>query len=446
MNIFSDLKPGMRLLLFTVLSLVIITLCGWGISSQMKAMNQSVNDISDLKDPSPYHAALMGYLGKAHVGLEGFLRSSDPALNDQVVQTRKDFDSAVAEFEHQNPKLFPKIAVDEIRRTFKAYKESVDQTLIAHSKRAAARSVLDQNFAQILSIIDKGIKPLIRTEQADSDERKDSILNVENQARAWQQNLSKAWAQPSQAAMELTYENDNRGSTYLDRYTGLELLSREKKLARQIRDTWQATSDKARESFALEKVVSEAEGFMNGQHDVVVGALNKYLPPMRPAELQARKQGYVEAIRLHAAAVFLLGLVGLVSLASLAIAAYRKTPHGAKEQHAREIVEKANKENATGEPTLQMDLKGMITKWSFGAETLYGYTTSEMKGKPISKLFESESEISRLYKDLLEAPQTVFQTTHRTKDGSIIRVRIEFRPVGDSTGHASAIGLICSRT
>ena len=92
-----------------------------------------------------------------------------------------------------------------------------------------------------------------------------------------------------------------------------------------------------------------------------------------------------------------------------------------------------------------MDLKGTISIWTPAAENLYGYSADEAQGKSISMLFESEEEIARLYKDLLNAPQTTFETTHKAKSGVFFRVRIEFRPVTDSSGHPTAIGLICSR-
>jgi len=256
--------------------------------------------------------------------------------------------------------------------------------------------------------------------------------------------------------MEMTYENDNRGSTYLERYARMELLSREKSQLKIVRALWQSTSDLARESFVREKLVGESEKFMNGQREAVVAALNRYLPAMAPNELEARKRGFVNAIRLHTAATFLLGCLALVSLAVLAIGAYRRTPRGAAEQaaihearakvakiKAKEVEKKAAADS--NEPTMHMDLQGLITRWSPAAEEMYGYSESDIHGQSISKLFESESEISRLYNDLLESPQTIFQTTHRTKSNDIIRVRIEFRPVADSSGHPVAIGLICSR-
>ena len=92
-----------------------------------------------------------------------------------------------------------------------------------------------------------------------------------------------------------------------------------------------------------------------------------------------------------------------------------------------------------------MDLKGEITEWDAGAQALYGYSAVEMRGQSIGKLFESESEIARLGQELGKAKLATFETTHKTKAGAAIPVRIEFHPVPDATGHAGAIQLICSR-
>src|SRR5258708_857104 len=299
----SKSKPSLnvRIALFFTAEALLLGGLWWAGNHQMDAMNHSVNDIAELKDPSPYRAALMGHLGKIRLGLQGFLGSGDTALAEQVAQSRKDFDAALPEFQKENPRLFPKSAVDEIRRAVDAYKEAIDHTLGANVKRTKSRNTLDQNFARIVSLIDHTIKPLIREDQPQAEERREAVLNIENQARAWQQNLAKAWSQPSQSAMELTYENDNRGASYIDRYFGLELLSREKKMLKETRGIWQATSDLGHESFAMEKVVTDPQAFMDAQRELVVAALTRFLPAMLPTELAERKKGYVNAIRLHSA-------------------------------------------------------------------------------------------------------------------------------------------------
>ena len=92
-----------------------------------------------------------------------------------------------------------------------------------------------------------------------------------------------------------------------------------------------------------------------------------------------------------------------------------------------------------------MDLKGLITEWSPGAEALYGYSAAEMLGESIGKIFESESEIARLGQELQKAKRAAFDTSHKTKGGAALLVRIEFHSVADAAGHPTAISLICNR-
>jgi PAS domain S-box-containing protein len=440
----NSLKP--RVVALALVQVLVIAALWWGINHEVQKTNKAVNDVAELKDPSPFRAALNGYLGKIQLGMQGYLRSADPSLAEQMLQARKDFLASLPEFQKQNSRLFPPAAVEEIRRAFSSFESSLEHTLKTHTRRMEVRGKLDQNFSRILYLIDKNIKPLIRDQQTQGEERRDAILNVENLARAWQQNLVRAWAQPSPAAFELTYENDNRGSTYLDRYSRMELLQRERKLQKEIQGLWAANGDLGRESFAMEKVVKEAEEFMNAQRGLVVTALNNYLPALPPNEFELRKQRYVNSIRMHLTFAFLLGLIGAASLVLTAAGLSRLKRGLTAVPRPLPKREPKDPDSALGpEPTLQMDLKGNITRWSASAERLYGYTETEMRGQPVSKLFESESEISRLYQDLLNAPQTVFQTTHRAKNGNLFRVRIEFRPISDSSGKASSIGLLCSR-
>jgi PAS domain S-box-containing protein len=434
-------KTNKRIALLFIAEILLLGVLWWGVRRQMRAMDRSVNDISELKDPSPFRAALMGHLGKIRLGLQGYLGSGNPALADQVVQSRKDFYASLPEFQKENARLFPKAAVEEILKNFDGYKQGVDRTLEASAKRQKTRDALDQNFARILFLLERNIKPLIRDDQGEAEERREAVLNIENQARAWQQNLLKVWAQPDQRAIELTFENDNRGSSFLERYAGLELMSREKKVLKEVRALWQSNSDLARESIALEKVVVETLALADAQRELVVSALNRFLPAMPPTEFQARKQGYTNALRVRFGVLFLIGLIAFTSLAGVSLASYRMMK-GVPLLPERKPAPKPAP--APIEPTLQMDLKGLIAGWSAAAEKLYGYTAQEMQGQPISKLFESEEEIARLYKDLLNAPNTTFETTHKAKNSSFFRVKIQFLPMADSAGKTSLIGLICT--
>jgi PAS domain S-box-containing protein len=416
-----------------------------GIRRESRAVNDKVNEISDLRDPSPFRAALLGHLGKIHLAIQGYLHNPDPTLEKQVDDSRADFEALLPDFVAQNPKLFPQAAAEEIRRTFGLFKESVARTMEANTHRLESRGILEQNFTQILYLIDHNLRPLIHKEQADGEERSEAILNIENQARAWHENLAKAWTEPTDVAKAIAYENDNRGQTYLDLYSRLELLPRERKVQRQIRTLWLADSDLARESHVKENLVSQADKAMEAERDEVISTLNRLLPAMPPTELEAKKETILRSIHFHMAGAFVIGLLGLASLVAAVLLGYRVLRAVAKPKTspvADGLFRPSSPPAAAGqEPTLQMDLKGTITAWSPAAEALYGYSPAEMQGQSIGKLFESESEISRLGRELQEAKQAIFETIHKTKAGASMGMRIEFRPVADS----AAIGLICTR-
>jgi len=134
----------------------------------------------------------------------------------------------------------------------------------------------------------------------------------------------------------------------------------------------------------------------------------------------------------------------LITLAVVVIAVYRilhaKAPIADGVYRAP-----AASESRSDVAKIEMNLKGRITGWSEGAEALYGYTSVEMLGESVGKIFESESEIARLGQELQKAKRADFDTSHKTKGGAAILVRIEFRSVVDASGHATAISLICHR-
>jgi len=415
----------------------------WGIRQEIAAVNRTVDEVSDLRDPSPFRAALLSQLGNIHVALEGYLRSPDASLEKQMVESRKDFEMLLPEFTLQNPKLFPPMANDEIKRAFTLFKETIDHTLEANNHRMDGRTALEKNFSRILFLIDHDIRPIIRKNQADGTERGEAILNIENQMRAWQQNLAQAWTQPSEAAFALTYENENRGETYLELYANMDLLPRERKVLHEIRTLWQTNNDLARESFVNENLVGQAEKTMDTQRLQIVGVLNKFLPALPPAEMETRKQSLMTTMRLHMAGAGGITLLGLITLTVVVIRVYRVLH--ARVPMADGIYRAPAAAPRSAEARIQMDLKGQITEWSPGAEGLYGYAPAEILGKSISRIFESESEIARLGHELQKAKRATFDTSHKTKGGAAILVRIEFHPVEGASGHASAISLICTR-
>jgi PAS domain S-box-containing protein len=82
-------------------------------------------------------------------------------------------------------------------------------------------------------------------------------------------------------------------------------------------------------------------------------------------------------------------------------------------------------------------LEGYVTSWNRGAETIFGYTRSEMVGKHISLLIPDDRKGEEpVILDKIRNGQSVdhFETIRRRKDGRIIDVSITISPIRDATG------------
>ena len=83
-------------------------------------------------------------------------------------------------------------------------------------------------------------------------------------------------------------------------------------------------------------------------------------------------------------------------------------------------------------------LEGIVTDWNRGAETVFGYTASEMIGKSISILAPpDQKDESKAILDRIRRGERIdhYETRRRRKDGKIIDVSLTISPVWDSFGH-----------
>jgi PAS domain S-box-containing protein len=91
-------------------------------------------------------------------------------------------------------------------------------------------------------------------------------------------------------------------------------------------------------------------------------------------------------------------------------------------------------------------LDGIITSWNRGAEKIYGYTESEVVGKPISILLSPgfEEDVPRILGKVKSGEHIEhYETVRRRKDGRDINVSLTISPVRNSEGKivaASTIG------
>jgi PAS domain S-box-containing protein len=83
------------------------------------------------------------------------------------------------------------------------------------------------------------------------------------------------------------------------------------------------------------------------------------------------------------------------------------------------------------------DLDGIITTWNAGAERMFGYTASEVQGRPITILLPEDRQAEEPgILARIRAGERIehFETVRRRKDGTLIDVSLSVSPVRDKSG------------
>lgn len=90
------------------------------------------------------------------------------------------------------------------------------------------------------------------------------------------------------------------------------------------------------------------------------------------------------------------------------------------------------------------DLNGMITSWNRAAEVLYGYTVSEVLGKPISVLVSDgqEDETPELASGVRLGEFVDIETIRKRKNGSHVEVSLTTSPIIGSGGEVVGMSVI----
>ena len=112
---------------------------------------------------------------------------------------------------------------------------------------------------------------------------------------------------------------------------------------------------------------------------------------------------------------------------------------GARHAHLAAVVD------STDDAILSKSLDGIILSWNAGAEKLYGYTTDEIVGKPISLLAppDRSDEVTGIL-ERIRAGEPVYhlETLRVAKDGTVVPVSLTISPVRDADGHVVAASTI----
>ena len=90
-------------------------------------------------------------------------------------------------------------------------------------------------------------------------------------------------------------------------------------------------------------------------------------------------------------------------------------------------------------------LDGIITSWNRSAETIYGYSASEVIGKPITLLAHpsSHTEIHEFLERIRNGAEVVNDETERIrKDGTPIQIALTLSPIKDASGNIKGVSTI----
>ena len=93
--------------------------------------------------------------------------------------------------------------------------------------------------------------------------------------------------------------------------------------------------------------------------------------------------------------------------------------------------------DSSDDAILTKDLEGVITTWNGGAQRLFGYTSVEAIGNPVTMLIPSDRHSEeRTILARIRAGERIdhYETVRRRKDGSLVDISLTVSPVKDETG------------
>jgi PAS domain S-box-containing protein len=92
---------------------------------------------------------------------------------------------------------------------------------------------------------------------------------------------------------------------------------------------------------------------------------------------------------------------------------------------------------SSGDAIVSKDLNGIVTSWNPGAERIFGYTATEMIGKPISTIAAPDrlDEMPAILQQIRNGERVEhYETVRRAKGGTLIDISLTVSPVHDAAG------------
>ena len=126
---------------------------------------------------------------------------------------------------------------------------------------------------------------------------------------------------------------------------------------------------------------------------------------------------------------------------------YQANGHKIIQCNIRDITERKRAEEAllhlaaivesSDDAILGKNLEGIITSWNAAAERMYGYSTGEMVGQPVTLLFapDRQDEFTQIMAHIRRGERVDhYETVRVRKDGTFLTVSVTVSPIKDSTG------------
>ena len=104
----------------------------------------------------------------------------------------------------------------------------------------------------------------------------------------------------------------------------------------------------------------------------------------------------------------------------------------------RQICERARIIDSTTDSVIKTDTSGIVTLWNRGAEKIFGYTSAEMMGRPISVLYKEQdlSVLDEIVQTLSRGEEiATTEVTCVHKNGSPVELALSLLPLKDDSGN-----------
>lgn len=478
-------EPGLlrrKVFYLLVSELAFLLAIGVTVSYQINLVHQKVTEIADLKDPSPFAASLIGFVNKINLYAASYVQNRDLQTLQPLAEAEKEFENSLGVFQKQNSRLFPIASQMKILEAYEPFKDAVVDLLTAQAMQSKKWESLLTKDDEIVFLLERHLRPLVRMGQRMAVARLDLILNLENHVRGVPKDLTRYLLKRAAEVEPSMRGSEQRFNTLLRLYERLITLPKEREELDRLSSLLDENVSLAEEILRMEKGKQNAFSQLIRTNQTLQGTISTALPAVRPEVIQDKKAAIFHSIMLIVFFASLVVLIGIVSALFSGLWIYRRLRRSVKHisdvaeaavtgdlsrqvtsQDAKELGGMAQSVNrlikvlrrserliyqlgslveSSGDAVVGMNLRGTILSWNHNAERMYGYSAEEVQGKSIAMLFANEAQVHLILGRLSQGKQTTLDTVHLRKSGVNIQAHLIVNRILNSTGEVIGISML----